>query len=287
MADDRWQAVFESEHHRLFRSLLAHTGGPGLAADAEAEAFAQALRRGEAVRDPAAWVWRSALRIATGLLHDRRHQPDEIPSRRTPVAPDSQPDEVAALLDAMSRVRTGPGPGPTETSTPEPTDPSPTPPTTATTPAPTASTEEGPPTTAPATGTIRRFPVTAVTDAEYLVWGGEAGVSEDSVRADGFAVDLATGAVRPIPIAPLRPGTYAAGVWDGSELLVCCGTAVDGRVGTGGAAAWNPTTDARRVLAAPPSGVADQSTVAVWTGEEMVVAAESPTAAAYDPSTDE
>ena len=64
-------ADFYREHHeRLWRSLLAYTGDPELASDAEAEALAQALRRGEALHDPAAWIWRSAYRIAAGLLAD-------------------------------------------------------------------------------------------------------------------------------------------------------------------------------------------------------------------------
>ena len=51
----------------LWRSLLAYTGDAELASDAEAEAFAQVLGRGEAVDNVAAWVWRSAFRIASGL----------------------------------------------------------------------------------------------------------------------------------------------------------------------------------------------------------------------------
>jgi RNA polymerase sigma factor (sigma-70 family) len=68
---DRVEAVYRSVHPRLWRSLLAYTGDVELASDAEAEAFAQVLRRGEAVDDVAAWVWRSAFRIAAGLLADR------------------------------------------------------------------------------------------------------------------------------------------------------------------------------------------------------------------------
>ena len=43
-----------------------------MADDAVAEAFAQALRRGRALRDPSAWVWRAAFRIAAGELKVRR-----------------------------------------------------------------------------------------------------------------------------------------------------------------------------------------------------------------------
>ena len=56
----RVEAVYRSLHPRLWRSLLAYTGDAEVASDAEAEAFAQVLRRGEAVDDVAAWVWRSA-----------------------------------------------------------------------------------------------------------------------------------------------------------------------------------------------------------------------------------
>jgi RNA polymerase sigma-70 factor (ECF subfamily) len=65
---DRVEAVYRSVHPRLWRSLLAYTGDAELASDAEAEAFAQVLRRGDAVDDVEAWVWRSAFRIASGLL---------------------------------------------------------------------------------------------------------------------------------------------------------------------------------------------------------------------------
>jgi len=68
---DRVEAVYRAVHPRLWRSLLAFTGDAELASDAEAEAFAQVLRRGDAVDDVEAWVWRSAFRIASGLLASR------------------------------------------------------------------------------------------------------------------------------------------------------------------------------------------------------------------------
>jgi RNA polymerase sigma-70 factor (ECF subfamily) len=36
-----------------------------------AEAFAQALRRGDQIRDPERWLWRSMFRIAAGELKER------------------------------------------------------------------------------------------------------------------------------------------------------------------------------------------------------------------------
>ena len=68
---DRVEAVYRSVHPRLWRSLLSYTGDVELASDAEAEAFAQVLRRGDAVDDVAAWVWRAAFRIAAGQLSAR------------------------------------------------------------------------------------------------------------------------------------------------------------------------------------------------------------------------
>ena len=68
---DRVETVYRSLHPCLWRSLLSYTGDAELASDAEAEAFAQVLQRGDAVDNVAAWVWRSAFRIASGLLAAR------------------------------------------------------------------------------------------------------------------------------------------------------------------------------------------------------------------------
>jgi RNA polymerase sigma-70 factor (ECF subfamily) len=96
------RSVFEAEHARLWRSLLAHTGDGEIASDAVAEAFAQAVRRGEALRDPAAWVWRAAFRIASGQLAARRRWSHAATEAQP--APDMLPDDVTALLDALARL---------------------------------------------------------------------------------------------------------------------------------------------------------------------------------------
>jgi RNA polymerase sigma-70 factor (ECF subfamily) len=101
---DRWRALFEAEHARLWRSLLAHTGDPDVASDAAAEAFAQAVRRGEAVRDPAAWVWRAAFRIAAGQLAVRRRSGRGESPDLLVAAADTLPDDVVVLLDALGRL---------------------------------------------------------------------------------------------------------------------------------------------------------------------------------------
>ena len=68
---DRLHAAYLRTHARLWRSVLAWSGSREVADEACAEAFAQAARRGEAVRDVDAWVWRTAFRIAAGELQRR------------------------------------------------------------------------------------------------------------------------------------------------------------------------------------------------------------------------
>ena len=68
---ERVERVYREDGARLWRSIFLASGSRDIADDAVAEAFAQALRRGRALRDPAAWVWRAAFRIAAGELKVR------------------------------------------------------------------------------------------------------------------------------------------------------------------------------------------------------------------------
>jgi RNA polymerase sigma-70 factor (ECF subfamily) len=68
------EMLYREHGKRLWWALVAFSGDRDIASDAESEAFAQALRRGEAIRDPLAWIWRAAFRIAAGELHDRGRQ---------------------------------------------------------------------------------------------------------------------------------------------------------------------------------------------------------------------
>jgi RNA polymerase sigma-70 factor (ECF subfamily) len=63
--------LFSEEGPKLWRAVFAFAQDGALASDAVAEAFAQCLRRGAAVRDPRAWVWASSFRIAAGELKER------------------------------------------------------------------------------------------------------------------------------------------------------------------------------------------------------------------------
>ena len=65
------EAVYRADAARLWRAVYAFAGDAEIANDAVAESFAQALHRGAAVRDPAAWIWRTAFRISAGALKAR------------------------------------------------------------------------------------------------------------------------------------------------------------------------------------------------------------------------
>jgi RNA polymerase sigma-70 factor (ECF subfamily) len=66
------ESLYRDQGARVWRAVFAYAGSRDVADDAVAEAFAQALRRGAAIRDPLAWIWRAAFRIAAGELKRRR-----------------------------------------------------------------------------------------------------------------------------------------------------------------------------------------------------------------------
>jgi RNA polymerase sigma-70 factor (ECF subfamily) len=66
------EPVYRDHGARLWRAVFAFCGDRQIADDAVAEAFAQALRRGPKLREPLAWIWRVAFRVAAGELKDRR-----------------------------------------------------------------------------------------------------------------------------------------------------------------------------------------------------------------------
>lgn len=72
----RVEAAYRRFHPQLWRSLFATCRDRDQASDAEAEAWAQALRRGDGIEDVDRWVWKSALRILDGLMAD--HPPGSV-----------------------------------------------------------------------------------------------------------------------------------------------------------------------------------------------------------------
>jgi len=100
--DTRVEAVYRSIHQRLWRALVAFTMDREMASDAEAEAFAQVLRRGDAVLDVAAWVWRSAFAIAAAMLADRARQRPLAAVPEDVVEPEASAIDFDSLLCGLS-----------------------------------------------------------------------------------------------------------------------------------------------------------------------------------------
>ena len=65
------ERVYREQGAKLYRALLLYAGDREIAADAVAEAFAQALRRGAEIEMVDRWVWRTAYRVAAGELATR------------------------------------------------------------------------------------------------------------------------------------------------------------------------------------------------------------------------
>lgn len=68
----RFEELYREHGAALWRSLLLYAGDRDVASDAVSEAFAQAIRRGDEIRTPLAWISRAAYRIAAGELKARR-----------------------------------------------------------------------------------------------------------------------------------------------------------------------------------------------------------------------
>jgi RNA polymerase sigma factor (sigma-70 family) len=97
---ERVRDVYEATHERLWRSVIAFAGDPDIADEAVAEAFAQAVRRGDSLRDVEAWVWRSAFAIARGELSRRR--PPQLSERDDPAeTPPEYTRDAIAVLSAL------------------------------------------------------------------------------------------------------------------------------------------------------------------------------------------
>jgi RNA polymerase sigma factor (sigma-70 family) len=68
---ERLERLYREQGARMWHAVLAFAGDPEVASDAVAEAFAQALRRGDAIRDAERWIWRTVFRVAAGELKTR------------------------------------------------------------------------------------------------------------------------------------------------------------------------------------------------------------------------
>lgn len=93
------EQVYREQSAKLWRALVAYTGDRGIADDALAEAFAQAIGRGGALHTPERWVWIAAFRIAAGELKTQEQRA----AGHEPPAP-AKPSEAVELLDALTRL---------------------------------------------------------------------------------------------------------------------------------------------------------------------------------------
>jgi RNA polymerase sigma-70 factor (ECF subfamily) len=91
------EALYRADATRLWRAIYAFAGDSEIASDAVAEAYAQLIRRGSEVRDPAAWTWRAAFRICAGILKNR--------SRAAPATATSAYADQYANQDLLSALR--------------------------------------------------------------------------------------------------------------------------------------------------------------------------------------
>jgi RNA polymerase sigma-70 factor (ECF subfamily) len=98
------EALYRSEGARLWSAVRGYAGDPGIADDAVAEAFAQLLRRGDAVRNPASWVWTATFRVAARELQQRRTTVPDPPETSYDPAPADQ-RVLAAVAQLSDRQR--------------------------------------------------------------------------------------------------------------------------------------------------------------------------------------
>jgi RNA polymerase sigma-70 factor (ECF subfamily) len=90
------ERLYREEGRRLWWALVAYSGDQDVASDAVAEAFAQALGRGDSLRDPLAWIWRVAFRVAAGELKRRRRLDNRLPEVGDPG--EQRANELLSLL---------------------------------------------------------------------------------------------------------------------------------------------------------------------------------------------
>jgi RNA polymerase sigma-70 factor (ECF subfamily) len=93
-----YERLFRDHSGGLFRALYVFTGGRrDIAEDATAEAFARAMAQGQRVRDPVAWIYRAAFRLA---VDEHRHE------RRSAAAVEIavEPPELHDLMGALRRL---------------------------------------------------------------------------------------------------------------------------------------------------------------------------------------
>jgi RNA polymerase sigma factor (sigma-70 family) len=102
---DDLERLYREDGDRLWRAVFLYARDREVANEAVSEAFAQALRRGDAIVSPASWIWTAAFRIAAGELQRRRREQVSVafsedafrPAAGTGVAPSATETSDVAL----------------------------------------------------------------------------------------------------------------------------------------------------------------------------------------------
>jgi RNA polymerase sigma-70 factor, ECF subfamily len=104
VSESRFEGIYREHGPGLLRSVLLFAGDREIANDAVAEAFAQAIRRGDAIDDPRAWITRVAFRIAAGELKARGRTGYPLAEGAYEM-PETAADLVAALAQLSPKQR--------------------------------------------------------------------------------------------------------------------------------------------------------------------------------------
>jgi RNA polymerase sigma-70 factor (ECF subfamily) len=99
VASESVERLYRDQGGRVWSAVFTYAGDRGIADDAVAEAFAQLLRRGDDVRDAAAWVWTAAFRLAAGELKRRSKLTPSMPERA--YEPEFANTRVVAAIHAL------------------------------------------------------------------------------------------------------------------------------------------------------------------------------------------
>jgi RNA polymerase sigma-70 factor (ECF subfamily) len=96
-AEHDFDAIFRDHASDVYRTLYAFTAGRrGIAEEATAEAFARAVAHSKRIRDPLAWIYRTAFRVAAAELKHERREPPEPETARADDSPG-----LVRLVDAL------------------------------------------------------------------------------------------------------------------------------------------------------------------------------------------
>jgi RNA polymerase sigma-70 factor, ECF subfamily len=102
--EQKLERLYRQDGDRMWRAVLAFSRDPEVASDAVAEAFAQALRRGDELHAPERWLWRAAFHIAAGELKERRRRTTFVTEGAYEIA-ESASELVAALAKLSEKQR--------------------------------------------------------------------------------------------------------------------------------------------------------------------------------------